>query len=63
MDWTSIFKLKQFLLWPYLKKGICEFLVLSLKGKYILHSSIITCMQLSKFCPDLYVQDSVSEVK
>lgn len=34
IDWTSIFKLQLFLLWPYLKKGICEFLfVFVLKRK------------------------------
>lgn len=59
IDWTSIFKLQLVFLCPYLKKGSCDILFLSLEGKYILHSSIIAYMQLSKFCPDIYVQSSL----
>lgn len=60
IDWTSIFKLQPVLVCPYLKRVAVNLCFLSLEVKYILHSSIVACMQLSKFCLDLYVQSSNS---
>lgn len=46
IDWISISKLQVVLLCPHLQRVAVNFcLVLSLEGKYILHSSIIAYMQ------------------